>query len=116
VSAAQEKVPDRLGPALEALSDVYKGFLKKSGAKIDVAVLERAASLYGAVRFMSNLLGKQCERQTERALDIAREELTRAADLIGAEGKEVDIRKLAIRLAALEAIVRLVAAQCLEEN
>jgi hypothetical protein len=116
MSQAQEKAPDRLGPALEALSDVYKGLLRKSGAKIDVSVLERAASLYGSVRFMANLLGRQCEGQAERALTVAKEELSRVADLIGAEGKEADFRKLAARLAALEAIVHFVAAHCLEEN
>ena len=116
MSAAQEKAPERLGPALEALADVYKGLLRKSGAKTDVSVLEHAASLYGAVRFMASLLGKQCEDQAERALTVAKEELSRVADLIGSEGKEADVHKLAIRLTALEAIVRYVAAHCLEEN
>jgi hypothetical protein len=115
MSQAQEKAPERLGPMLEALSDAYKDFLRKSGAKIDVSVLEHAASLYGTVRFMSNLLGKRCERQAERALAVASEELSRVADLIGSsEGKEADARRLAIRLAVLEAIVRHVAAHCLE--
>jgi hypothetical protein len=113
MSAAQEKAPERLRPALEALADAYKGLLRKSGAKIDVSVLEHAASLYGAVRFMSILLGRRCEDQAERALKVASEELSRAADLIGSEA---DARKLAIRLVALEAIVRYVAAHCLEEN
>ena len=116
MAEAQEKAPERLGPALEALTDVYKGLLRESGAKTDVSVLERAASLYGAVRFMANLLGKRCEGQAERALTVAKEELSRVADLIGAEGKEVDVRKLTIRLTALEAIVQYVAAHCLEEN
>jgi hypothetical protein len=114
MSAAQEKAPERLGPMLEALADSYKGLLRKSGAKIDVSVLEHAASLYGTVRFMANVLGKQCEDQAERALTAAKEELSRVADLIGSEGKEADARKLAIRLAVLEAIVRHVAAHCLE--
>jgi len=116
VSEAQEKAPERLGPMLEAVANAYKGLLRKSGAKIDVSVLEHAASLYGALRFMANLLGKQCEGQAERALKVAKEELDRVADLIGSEGKEADARKLAIRLAALEAIVHYVAAHCLEEN
>jgi len=114
VSEAQEKAPERLGPMLEALADAYKGLLRKSGAKIDVSVLEHAASLYGALRFMANLLGKQCEGQAERALKVASEELDRVADLIGSEGKEADARKLTIRLAILEAIVRHIAAYCLE--
>jgi hypothetical protein len=113
MSAAQEKAPERLGPMLEALADAYKGLLRKSGAKIDVSVLEHAASLYGTVRFMANVLGKQCEGQAERALKVAKEELDRVADLIGSEA---DARKLTIRLVALEAIVHYVAAHCLEEN
>jgi hypothetical protein len=115
MAEAQEKAPERLEPALEALADAYKGLLRKSGAKVDVSVLEHAASLYGTVKFMANVLDKQCEGQAERALKVASEELSRAADLIG-EGKEADARKLTIRLAALEAIVRYVAAHCLEEN
>ena len=114
MSAAQEKAPERLGPMLEALADAYKGLLRKSGAKIDVSVLEHAASLYGTVRFMANVLGRQCEGQAERALKAASEELSRVADLIGSEGKEADVHKLTIRLVALEAIVRHVAAHCLE--
>ncbi len=113
MAEAQEKAPERLGPALEALADSYKGLLRRSGAKIDVSVLEHAASLYGTVKFMANVLGKQCEDQAERALKVAGEELSRVADLIGSEA---DARKLAIRLAVLEAIVRHVAAHCLEEN
>jgi len=116
MSAAQEKAPERLRPALEALTNEYKEVLRKSGAKIDVSVLEHAASLYGAVRFMANLLGKQCEDQAERALKVAKEELSRVADLIGSEGKEADVHKLTVRLVALEAIVHYVAAHCLEEN
>jgi len=116
MSAAQEKAPERLRPMLEALADAYKGLLRKSGAKIDVSVLEHAASLYGTVRFMANVLGKQCEGQAERALKIAKEELDRVADLIGSEGKEADVHKLTVRLVALEAIVHYVAAHCLEEN
>ena len=57
---------------LEALAEAYKGLLRKSGAKIDVSVLEHAASLYGALRFMANVLGKQCEGQAERALKVAK--------------------------------------------
>jgi hypothetical protein len=113
MSQAQEKAPERLRPALEALAEAYKEVLRKSGAKIDVSVLEHAASLYGTVRFLANVLGKQCEDQAERALKVAKEELDRVADLIGSEA---DARKLAIRLVALEAIVRYVAAHCLEEN
>ena len=60
---------------------------------------------------MANVLGKQCEGQAERALKVAKEELDRVADLIGSEA---DARKLAIRLAILEAIVHHVAAYCLE--
>ena len=114
MSEAQEKAPERLGPMLEAVANAYKGLLRKSGAKIDVSVLEHAASLYGALRFMANLLGKQCEGQAERALKVAKEELDRVADLIGSEGKEADARKLATRLAILEAVVHHVAAYCLE--
>ena len=114
MSEVQEKAPERLGPMLEALADAYKGLLRKSGAKIDVSVLEHAASLYGTVRFMANVLGRQCEGQAERALKVASEELSRVADLIGSEGKEADVHKLTIRLVALEAIVRHVAAHCLE--
>jgi len=116
VSEVQEKAPERLRPALEALTEAYKEVLRKSGAKIDVSVLEHTASLYGALRFMANVLGKQCEGQAERALKVAKEELDRVADLIGSEGKEADARKLTIRLVALEAIVHYVAAHCLEEN
>jgi hypothetical protein len=116
MSQAQEKAPERLRPALEALAEAYKEVLRKSGAKIDVSVLEHAASLYGTVRFMANVLGRQCEGQAERALKAAKEELSRVADLIGSEGKEADVHKLTIRLVALEAIVRHVAAHCLEEN
>jgi len=114
MSEAQEKAPERLGPALEGLTDVYKGLLRRSGVKIDVSLLEHAASLYGAVRFMADLYGKQCEDQAARALELAKEELSRVADLIGAEGKEADARKLTIRLVALEAVIRQVAARCVE--
>jgi len=114
VAEAQEKAPERLGPALEGLSEAYKGLLRRSGVKSDVSVLEHAASLYGAVRFMASLYGKQCEDQAARALELAKEELSHVADLIGAQGKEADARKLTIRIVTLEAVIRQVAARCVE--
>jgi len=108
--ARQEGLPEGLRRELEDLAEVYTEVLKRGSAKNEFSVLLHTASLYGAVRFMANLLGKQCEGQAERALKVAKEELNRVANYLS-EPKE-DRRRLLVRLAALEAIIYHTASHC----
>ncbi len=114
MSEAQEKLPERLGRALRALSKGYKEILRRSGVKNEASVLEHAALLYGSARMMAYLLGTECEEQVARSLELAKDELSRVADYLSEdkEAKERDARKLVIRLVALEAIIRQIAAHC----
>ncbi len=96
MSEAQEKLPERLGRALRALSKGYKEILRRSGVKNEASVLEHAALLYGSARMMAYLLGTECEEQVARSLELAKDELSRVADYLSEdkEAKERDARKL----------------------
>jgi tRNA A58 N-methylase Trm61 len=115
MSEAQEKLPGRLERALRALSEGYKEILKKGGIKDEASVLEHAALLYGSASMIAYLLGSVCEEQVARSLELAKDELSRVADYLSEdkEAKERDARKVAIRLVALEAVIRQVTAHCL---
>jgi len=111
MSQAQERLPERLSRALEGLSEEFKGLLRKSGIKSEASVLSHAATVYGMSKLMVYLHGARCEGQVERALTVAKEGLSNVADYLGAENKE-DHRRLLIKLAALEALLYQIAAQC----
>ena len=111
MSQAQERLPERLSRALERLGEEYKEILRKSGVKSEASVLSHAAAIYGMSKLMVYLLGAKCEKQVERALTVAKEGLSNVADYLGAENKE-DHRRLLIKLAALEALLYQIAAQC----
>jgi sirohydrochlorin ferrochelatase len=63
---------------------------------------------------MANLLGRQCEGQVARSLELVKGELSRVAEYLGegSEVKEIDAMKTVIRLMTLEAVIRHVAAHC----
>jgi K+/H+ antiporter YhaU regulatory subunit KhtT len=111
MSQAQEKLPERLERTLRALSERYKNFLRRSGVKDEASILIHASAVYGAVMMMTYLLGSRCEEQVARSLELSREELRHVAEYLG-EGKEIDARRIIIRLTMLEAIIRQVAAYC----
>ena len=111
MSQAQERLPERLSRALEGVSEEYKDVLKRSGIKSEASVLSHAATIYGMSKLMAYLLGSKCEEQVARSLELSKEELRRVADYLGAESKE-DHRRLLIKLAALEAMLYQIAAQC----
>jgi hypothetical protein len=111
MSQAQERLPERLSRALEGVSEEFKGLLRKSGIKSEASVLSHAATIYGMSKLMVYLLGSKCEEQVARSLELSKEELRRVADYLGAESKE-DHRRLLIKLAALEAMLYQIAAQC----
>ena len=108
----QEKLPERLGHALRALSEQYKEILRRGGIKDEASIILHAAAVYGATKLMVYLLGSRCEKQVVRSLELANEELSRVAEYLG-EGKEIDVRRTIIRLTMLEAIIRQVAAYCM---
>ncbi|MFP3321369.1 MAG: hypothetical protein RXO24_12445 [Acidilobus sp.] len=112
MSAAQEKLPERLSRALRALTEEYKDFLRRSGVKDEASILIHAAAVYGTAKLMAYLLGSRCEEQVARSLELSSEELRRVAEYLS-EGKEIDARRIIIRLTMLEAIIRQVAAYCM---
>ena len=114
MSQAQEKLPERLSRALKALGEGYKEILRKGGIKDEASVLEHAALLYGSASIMAYLLGSVCEEQVARSLELAKDELSRVADYLSEdkEARERDARKVVIRLVALEALIRQIAAHC----
>jgi len=112
MSQAQGKLPERLGRALRALSEEYKDFLKRSGVKDEASILIHVAAVYGTAKLMAYLLGNRCEEQVARSLELSSEELRHVAEYLG-EGKEIDARRIIIRLTMLEAIIRQVAAYCM---
>lgn len=107
---AQERLPERLGRALEALSEEYKEVLRRSGIKNEASILSHAA-VYGMARLMTYLLGSKCEEQVVRSLELSKEELSHVAEYLGSESKE-DHRRILIKLAALEALLYQIAAHC----
>jgi flavorubredoxin len=109
MAEAQEKLPERLKPMLEELSEEFKEVLKRSQG--NTSILLHTASLYGASRMMAYALGRRCEEQTARVLRLAKEGLSNVAEYLDAETKE-DHRRLIIKLAALEALLYQTAAQC----
>jgi hypothetical protein len=111
MSAAQERLPEPLSRALEGLGEDYKVILKKSGIKSEASIISHAATIYGMSKLMAYLIGNRCEEQVERALTVAKEELSHVAEYLGTENKE-DRRRLIIKLAALEAMLYQIAAQC----
>jgi hypothetical protein len=111
MAEAQEKLPERLKPMLEELTEEFKGLLRKGGIKSEASVLSHAAAIYGMSKLMVYLLGANCEGQVERALTVAKEGLSHVAEYLDAENKE-DHRRLLIKLAALEAVLYQAAAQC----
>jgi len=114
MSEAQEKLPGRLERALRALGEGYKEILRKGGIEDEASVLAHAASLYGSASMMAYLLGTECEEQVARSLELAKDELSRVADYLSEdkEARERDARKVVIRLVALEALIRQIAAYC----
>ncbi len=74
-------------------------------------MLSHAATVNGMSKLMVYLLGSRCEKQVERALTVAKEGLSNVAEYLGTENKE-DHRRLIIKLAALEALLYQIAAQC----
>jgi hypothetical protein len=111
MSQSQEKVPERLGPALKALEEGYKEILRRSGIKDEASLLAHAAAVYGMSRLMVLLLGSECEEQVARSLELSTDELRYVADYIGNETKE-DHRRLLVKLTALEALLFQIAASC----
>jgi len=111
MSQAQEKLPERLERALRALEEGYKEVLKRSCIKDEAAVLTHAAAIYGMARLMALLIGRKCEEQAARSLELAKEELNRVAEHLSAEAKE-DHRRLIIRLTAFEMMLFEIAAYC----
>ena len=111
MSHAQERLPERLSRALEGLEGDYKEILRKSGVKNEASVLSHAAAVYGTAKLMAYLLGSRCEEQAARSLELSREGLSKVAEYLDAENKE-DHRRLLIKLAALEALLYQIAAQC----
>ena len=111
MAEAQEKLPERLKPMLEELTEEFKGLLRKGGIKSEASIISHAATVYGTAKLMAYLLGANCEGQVERALTVAKEGLSHVAEYLGAENKE-DHRRLLIKLAALEAMLYQIAAQC----
>lgn len=109
---AQEKLPEQLDRALRTLEEKYKDVLRRSGVKDKAPILAHAAAVYGTVKLMAYLLGSRCEVQVKRALELSEEELRHVAENLD-EGKEIDARRIIIRLALLEASIRQVAAYCL---
>jgi hypothetical protein len=112
MAEAQERLPERLSRALEGLSKGYKDFLRRSGVKNEASIILHAAAVYGTVVLMAYLLGNRCEGQVARSLELLKEELRRVAKYLD-EGKEIDARRIIIRLTILEAIIRQVAADCM---
>ena len=99
------ETPERLERALRALSEEYKDFLRRSGVKDEASILIHAAAVYGTAKLMAYLLGSRCEKQVARSLELSSEELRRVAEYLGG-GKEIDVRRIIIRLTMLEAIIR----------
>jgi hypothetical protein len=112
MSQAQEKAPERLGPALRALSEGFKEILRRSGVKDEISILLHVAAIYGSVHMMAYLFGSRCEKQVARSLELSQDELSHVADYLG-EGRKIDVRRIIIRLTMLEAIIRQVAADCM---
>jgi uncharacterized protein YtpQ (UPF0354 family) len=110
MAEAQEKLPERLKPMLEELTEEFKEVLKRSGVQGNASILLHTASLYGASRMMAYALGRRCEEQTARVLRLAKEELDRTANL--SEGKEEARRRLLMRLAMLEVLIYQTALHC----
>jgi len=111
MAEAQEKIPERLKPMLEELTEEFKEVLKRSGVQGNASILLHTASLYGASRMMAYALGRRCEEQTARVLRLAKEELDRTANLSEAKEEEAR-RRLLVRLAMLEAIIYQTALHC----
>jgi hypothetical protein len=111
MTEAQEKLPERLKPMLEELSEEFKGLLRKSGVKNEASIVSHAATVYGTARLMAYLIGNRCEGQVARSLELSKEGLSKVAEYLD-EGKEIDARRLLIKLAALEAVLYQTAAQC----
>jgi len=111
MSQAQEKLPERVSRALEGLEREYKEVLKRSGIKDEAAVLTHAAAIYGTARLMALLIGRECQEQAARSLELAKEELSRVADYLGGTNKE-DHHRLIIRLTAFETMLFEIAAHC----
>jgi K+/H+ antiporter YhaU regulatory subunit KhtT len=112
MSVSQEELPERLGRALKALSEEYKEILRRSGVKDEASIISHAATVYGMSKLMTYLVGRECEEQAARSLELSKEELSHVADYLGAESKE-DRRKLLIKLVALEALLYQTTAYCL---
>ena len=114
MSQAQEKLPERLSRALRALSEGYKEVLRKGGIEDEASIVSHAATVYGMSKLMTYLLGSVCEEQVARSLELAKDELSRVADYLSEdkEARERDARKVVIRLVALEALIRQIAAYC----
>jgi len=112
MSAAQERLPEHLSRALEELREEFKRLLRKGGTKSGASIVSHAATVYGTTKLMAYLLGSRCEEQVARSLELSSEELRRVAEYLG-EGKEIDARRIIIRLTILEAIIRQVAAYCM---
>jgi K+/H+ antiporter YhaU regulatory subunit KhtT len=111
MSAAQERLPERLSRALEGVTEEYKVILRRSGVKSEASMLSHAATVYGMSKLMAYLLGTKCEEQVARSLELSKEELRRVAEYLGTENKE-EHRRLLIKLAALEALLYQIAAHC----
>jgi DNA-binding Lrp family transcriptional regulator len=112
MSAAQEKLPERLGRALRALSEGYKEILRKGCIKDEASIVSHAATVYDMSKLMAYLLGTECEEQVARSLEVSSEELRRVAEHLGTENKE-DRRRLLIELVALESMLYQVTTHCL---
>jgi len=111
MAEAQERLPERLSRALEGVSEAYKDILKRSGVKDEASIISHAAAIYGMAWLMAHLIGRECEEQTARSLEVAKEELRRVADYLGGASKE-DHHRLIIRLTAFEMMLYQIAAYC----
>jgi hypothetical protein len=112
MAEAQEKLPERLKPMLEELTEEFKEVLKRSGVQGNASILLHTASLYGASRMMAYALGSRCEEQTARVLRLAKEELDRTANYMSEAKEEEARRRLLVRLAMLEALIYQTALHC----
>jgi len=111
VEASQERLPEHLSRALEGAEREYKDVLRRSGIKSEASILTHAAAVYGMAWLMAHLLGRKCEEQVARSLELAKEELSHVAEYLGNANKE-DHQRLLIKLTALEMLLYQVAASC----
>jgi len=108
--ARQEGMPEGIRRELKALAEAYKEVLERSGVQGNASILLHTASVYGASRIMAYALGRRCQENTARVLELAKEGLGQVASYLS-EPKE-DRMRLLVRLAALELIIYQTVLQC----